>query len=146
MIEGDKAAWNGPLFSWGRRLPGGPLHLTAAEQVDVKVVDGLASGAPGVDDAAKAAVGKPFPLGYLPGDHQQVAEQVPAFLAGSLNARQGLLGNYEDVNGCLRIDVAKGETKPVFVDDVRGNFPADDFAEYGFGTHSFHLKNPGNIC
>ena len=103
------------------------------------MVDGLAAVAAGVDDAAIATGGKAFALGYLPGDHQQVSEQVPVFLGGGLNAWQSLPGNYEDVNGGLGIDVAEGETEPVLVDDVRGYFPADDFAEDGFGARFFPL-------
>lgn len=47
-------------------------------------------------------------------------------------------GNDEKMRWRLRRDVEKSETKLVFVNDVGGNFAADDFVEDGF-VHGVQL-------
>ena len=46
-----------------------------------------------------------------------------------------LFGDDEDVGGGLGRNVAEGETEIIFVDDVRGDFFAEDFAEEGGVSH-----------
>ena len=43
-----------------------------------------------------------------------------------------LFGNDQDVGGRLGCDVAEGEAEFVFVDDVDGDFFAENFAEKGW--------------
>jgi len=43
------------------------------------------------------------------------------------NARNELLGDYKEVGRGLRVDIANRQAMFILVENVRGNFPVDDF-------------------
>ena len=61
-----------------------------------------------------------------------MAEQGAVLGSGVLHAGDDFLGYDEDVRRGLGLDVAEGQTVVVLIDDVGGNFAANDFAENGF--------------
>ena len=119
------------LFFLSRR----PLHGAAAEQVDVEVIDRLPPVGTGVDDQAVARCGEALLFGDLAGFEQQVAEQGAVLGSGVLHAGDDFLGDDEDVRRGLGLDVAESQTIVVLIDDVGGNFAADDFAKNSLFAH-----------
>jgi len=63
----------------------------------------------------------------LGGLQQKVAEDLMVFRSGFGQARNGLLGNDQNVRRRLRFDVAEREHQIVFINNGRRNFAGDDF-------------------
>lgn len=66
---------DGTMLLGHKRLAGGPLHPAATQDVDVDVVDWLASVCPVVDDNP-VAFGQARCLSTLLSNYQQVAQQL----------------------------------------------------------------------
>jgi hypothetical protein len=75
------------------------------------------------------AVGESLLFGDSFDGEQEVSHEgvVLGFGIGEFGDR--LLGDDEDVDGGLGVEVAEGEGEVVFVDDIGGDFFANDFAE-----------------
>ena len=92
----------------------------------MKVVHGLPSVRPRVYDASESTCGQALCCRHLPGDDQQVTEQGPILFFDTLNTGQRFFRYDQNVDWCLGVDVAKRNTAIIFVDDISGNFTADD--------------------
>ena len=101
----------------------------------MKVRDGLAAVATIVDDDAKAVIGESFFAGDVGGGEQEVAEPGLIGDVGLSHTCDGLARDHQDVNGCLRGDVAKGDAVLVFMDEGGRNFAVADFFEKGLFSH-----------
>ena len=102
--------------------------------MEMKVPHRLSAVVSTVDDGA-VAVAQSFLLGQLPGHHEQVPHQVRVLRIEVVERRDGLAGNDKDVRGRLRVDVPKGDTSIILVDDVGVFFTVDYALKNGFLGH-----------
>jgi hypothetical protein len=114
---------------WSLPLSGGPGHRSAAEEVDVDVVHGLAAVFSGVDDSA-IALRESLDARDLGSGPMQVAEQRVVLLLCVRNGGDVLSRDDKDVHRRLRLDVGEGVAVLILVDGFGGNTPVDDLAEY----------------
>lgn len=98
------------------------------------MIDGLASLGAVVDDKAVA-----FTQSLLTRDQGCNVEEMPEYSfilwTGMLDLGQGLFGDDQDMDGCLGIDVRKGQTLVVFEEDLDRDLLAGNLTEDGIGTH-----------
>jgi hypothetical protein len=122
-----------PVKSWKKRAvmisTGRPGELTAAEQVDVEVRDGLATVRAVVDHDAESAFRKAEVGRDLGGGEKEVAEGFPISCRRLADAGDNAIGHDQDVNRCLRGNVAEGETVFIAVYQIGGDFSVADFLE-----------------
>jgi hypothetical protein len=102
----------------------------------MEVRDRLTAVGAVVDDEAEAFVGGVHAElgGDGTGGEEEVAEEFLVIRRGFADARDGFLGDDENVDGGLRIDVFEGEAKLVFVDNIGGDFAVDDLLEDAHGN------------
>lgn len=105
-----------------------PGHVAAAEQVEVKMVDGLAAVLTGVDDDTIALV-EPVHACELGCGREQMAEKRGLFRRGLGLRGDVLLGDDEQVGPSLRLDVRKPDAEFVFVHTVRRDLSIQDLAK-----------------
>lgn len=67
--------------------------------------------------------------GNLAHHAEQVTEESVVFAMGVGEAGNGFFGDDQNVSGGLGADVVEGEAEIIFVDDISGNFAADNFAK-----------------
>jgi len=91
--------------------------------------NGLPAIRPVVDDETESRSREAFGFGDLPGSDEQMAEEFRVGGKRFRHARDHPLGNHEDMNGRLRRNIAEREATVVLEDNVRGNFPGEDFFE-----------------
>jgi len=105
----------------------------------MQMVDCLSAIFAGVDHGAIA-----FGQALLAGDFcyypEQVTEQRGVFFGCFREGADVLARDDEHVDGCVRMNVGKGDAQFVFVDAVRGNGSFDDFAEEA--THNSFSVSP----
>ncbi len=105
-------------------LAGRPVHGASAEDVEVKVVDGLTAVAASVDDDA-VAVGE-----MLAGDGRGGVEEFAEQGCGSVGGGGKVLaGDGEEVSGGFGVDVGEDDGVLVLVDGLDGDGAVGDFAE-----------------
>ena len=130
-----------PLFSWGTfptchgltgtlktcptESPRRPMECSAAEEVNVQVIDRLAAVSAAVDDGA-ISVRQTELLGHFLRRQQQVAEQGLIVRLSSSEVGNLLLGDHQHMRRSLRRDVVKRQTQLVFMDDLGWDFFVDD--------------------
>ena len=107
----------------------------------VQVVHLLSAVLSRVDYAAITSLGQALGSRYLSGHEEQVPQHGLVFGADSLDADDGFPGDDEYVNGRLRLNVPKGHTMVVFVNNIGRNLPAQDLGEYGFSFHSIYSRS-----
>ena len=110
------------------RLARGPAEGAVAEQVDVKMIDGLAAVGAGVDDHA-IAVGEAFGTCDFGCGPEEMAEEFFVVGVGFGEGDDVLAGGDEDVDRGLRMDVGEGVALAVLVDGGGGDGAVDDLAE-----------------
>src|SRR6266849_4415276 len=94
----------------------------------------LAGAAAVVDD--RTIAGEQTELcGQLRGEQLQLAEERLVAGLGVVQRREMFSRTNENVRGCLRIDVFKGEHVVIFIDELRGNLLRADFAEQAVRIH-----------
>lgn len=102
--------------------------MTAAEQVQMEMVYGLAAVLADIDDHAIAGI-KFFLAGDFGRSPQEMAEQSAVF-GGRLGEGGDVLArNDEQMHRSLGVDVGEGEALLVLVDAGRGDASIGDFAE-----------------
>ena len=121
-----------PLSWW-------PLHLPASEQVEMEMVHLLPTVGAGVDDASVSAR-QSLLTRNPPGDDEQLSEHRLVLRANLEEAGDGLLRNYENVNGGLRVDVSEGHAQIVLVNDVGVDLSLYDSGKNGLICHSSPLS------
>src|SRR6185437_4212067 len=103
-----------------------PRHVSAAQNVGVEMVDGLAGIGTGIDDHPIAPV-QPFLPGYVSRQCENLAQ---SGRIGRMGQRDDVLpGNYQHVYRRLRIQVPKRDRHVVLGDQRGGNLAADNLAE-----------------
>jgi hypothetical protein len=101
---------------------------SSAEQVDVKMIHGLAAVFAGVDDDA-VAFGESFIAGYCGSRREEMAEDVAVFITGGVERGKVFARNDEDVDGRYRMNVGKGVAELILVDGGGRDGAIGDFAE-----------------
>ena len=102
--------------------------MSAAEQVQMQVIDGLASISAGIDDHAVAG-GEILFTGDFGHGPQEMAEQ-GAVIGGCFCERNDVPARDDkQMHWRLRMDVGEGDALLVFVDACGGNASVDDLAE-----------------
>src|SRR6185503_1148365 len=107
----------------------GPAQLAAAHQVQVDVVDAVTRVLAGIEDEAESALRQALRPREFGGTSHQAAHQLVVARRQVEHARDVPLGNDEDVNGPLRVDVVEGEHGVVLIGDARGDAARHDLAE-----------------
>ena len=108
------------------------MEGSSAQDVHVKMEDGLPRLGSGIDDEAISSFVESFLMSHLGGRRKDFPE-----LMGMGDIRHGrpmLPGNDEDVGGGLGVDVAEGDPVFLFCDDVSGHLFTRDFAEDAIHT------------
>ena len=105
-----------------------PSARAAAQQVNVEMIDGLATIRTGVDDHP-IAPGEAFGAGDLGGGPQQVSEQSAVTLLALSQRGDVLAGRNQHMHGRLRMKVREGVALLVLVNGGGGNAPVNDLAK-----------------
>ena len=80
-----------------------------------------------INHEAEAGIVDAFLPGNVLGNIKKMTEQRFIGDGRFANPCNLLLGNDQDMDGCLRGDVVKSQAEIVFMDDSGGNFLGDDF-------------------
>lgn len=102
--------------------------MTAAEQMHMKMIDGLAAVGTRIHDDA-VALSERFVARNLCGDCDKMAEQRRVRCGGFRERCDVFARNDEDMCWSLGADVSEGITFGVLIHGSRGNASIDDFAE-----------------
>jgi len=102
--------------------------MPAAQQVNVEMVDSLAAVRAGVDDQA-VAVGEVLGAGDFHGCGEEMAEHGGVLRRGMGVGGEVLLGDEQDMDRRLRIDVREGEDVVILIEALGGDGTGCDFAE-----------------
>ncbi len=97
--------------------------------MDVQVIDRLPTMLATVDDQAIPALIDPFLNGKLIGDGDHVTDQAVVFRLEVADGLQVDVGNDQNMDGSLRLDVSKCRHQLILIDDVCGHLACDDTAE-----------------
>jgi len=133
----SRAAWPSNWTADTRRsrtdpeLTGRPGHLALREQMNVEMGDTFTRIRPVVDHEA-IAVGQLQLAGHGAGGQQQMPEHSDIRQPGLVQPGNGLLGNDQQVDGRLRLDVVDDDAGRVLVLDFCGDFAGDDALKEGF--------------
>src|ERR1022692_763773 len=113
------------------RLPSSrrPRHPPAAEYVRVRVIDGLAGVTACIEDNAVTGLRNALGLGYLVRLSCYLGHQPVLRVGEACQVRIVRLGNHQDVNRRLRIDVTKCERALGFEHPRCRDLPGRDPAE-----------------
>lgn len=103
--------------------------MSAAQNMEVEVIDRLPAEFAAIGDDAVACVGDAKFARDLTDNHPEVAEQSCVILPDGVDRPDFLFWNHQDMDWRLRCDVAEGKAEVVFVDDVGGNLTVDDSLE-----------------
>ncbi len=93
----------------------------------MEVGDGFSAVRAVIYNEAVAAFGDAFFFRYFMGLEQKVPEERGIGCASLGYARKGLFRNDQEVNGCLRVDVAQDDTQIILIEDIRRNGAIDNF-------------------
>jgi len=103
--------------------------------VQVQMSDRLPCLRAVVDDQAVAVGGDPFGARDLAGDDQEPSDPFGVVGLEGVDGGDMLIGDDQDVDGRLWVDVAKSGDRAVGVDDGGGRFAVDDAAKYAGMGH-----------
>ena len=84
-----------------------------------------------VDDDSEAIFGVAFLAGDLADFQEEMAQEFLVFGRAFGDANDWFFGNEKKVDRGLGRNVTEAKAEIVFVDDVGGNFPGDDFFKQG---------------
>lgn len=121
----------GPEMST-RKLARRPVHLAAADEVQMNVIHGLAAMRTIVDNEPEAFL-QILLASDLRGRHEEMAENLLVAVLGLGELREAVahLGDQDDVHGALRRDVTEGEHGVILEDDLGRDLLGDDLVEDG---------------
>jgi hypothetical protein len=106
-----------------------PLKRTTAEEMEMELGNGFAGIFAIVEDEPVSAIGNTFASGDCGCGEEDVPQNGLILRRGETDTRDGFAWDNEDMDGCLRSDVAEGEAVIIFKDDVCGNFAGANFLE-----------------
>ena len=116
---------------------GGPTQLAPAQDMKMQVIHALACNLPGVGDYPITVRIEPFFPGQLCGEGEQLSkESLAVFTVGLPHGRNVPGGNYQDVSGCLGIDVTERKRIRRALDNLRRDLAGHDFTEQTI-SHGF---------
>ena len=108
--------------------------MAAAEQVQVKVKDGLAGATAAIEH--RAIAGEEIALfGQFGGNELQFAEEGLICFRSIVQRREMLARANQNVRGRLRGDVLKRKDIVIFINNLGGDFLCADFAEQAVLVH-----------
>ena len=146
IVVGQCPALAGPPKS-ACRLPGGPGHAAAAEQVQVDVKHRLPCVAVGVEDGAVAARRKFPALSQSPPraarSRRRSDRRRPRASFSDSMCRFGMTSTCVGACGLMSLNAS---SSIVFVDDRAGNLAADDLAEETVGHIRLSGPRPSSEC
>jgi len=125
MREKPVAVWANNAVKLSARRPG---HPSSAQDVQVDVIDSLATIVAGIDDEPVALIQVLFP-GDVGGFQHQIPQYFRVALIGVLYGGNVLFRDYQYMGWSRGADIMKGTYLVVFVDLVSGYVPCDNFAE-----------------
>jgi len=120
-----------------------PTESPAGEQVEVNVVDALASLRTRIENES-VAVGHGLPLVsdlIRDGDHPK--HQIVVLGDQVVDGGNVLLWNNQDVGRCDRLDIVEGDHLVIAIDLASGYLPGEDFAEKTVLGHGRSLAGTG---
>ena len=117
-----------------RYLTGGPRHGSAAEQMQMQMVDGLSAVGAGVDDDAISA-SEACVAGYLRRLREQMPEEGGVLFFGVCLRGDVLPGNDQEMGGRLGIDIGEDDAAFVLILSIGRNSAGDDLAEQAVRRH-----------
>lgn len=82
-----------------------------------------------VQNRSVSVIGDALGAGEVPRREEHPAQEVGMVVVGGVQGRDVLAGNHENVDRCLRVDVAKGHQLVIFMDEGRRDLASRDFAE-----------------
>lgn len=101
-------------------LPRRPRHGPSAEQVEMKMKYGLSAVPTAVGHNPIAVLGQAFLAGYCGAGQQQMAEDRLLLLTAFAKRAHVFSGNHQNMCGSLGVEVLKGHTLRVLMDDLGG--------------------------
>ena len=106
-----------------------PSEGATTDQVQMEVKNILAPMGPAVQDESVSCLVDPLFLSEL-GGHPDHAAKCWLVCVGHVgDSRNRFVGDYENVRGRLGLDISKRRHQIVLIDEIGGNFPADDLRE-----------------
>ena len=105
----------------------------------MQVIDRLPRVFAAVDYHAIASLDEAQLSGHIADGQQEVAHQSSVLIDQGFDRCDRLLGDQKHMDGCLRVDVVKGQAAIVFVDDLGWNFVIDDSLKDRFFSHNGFL-------
>jgi len=105
----------------------------------MQVIYGLSAIRSVVDDDP-VAVGQPHLRCYPFGGQHQVSQQGMILGFGVRQLGDRLFGDDQNMHRSLGMDIPKGDRQIVFVNNIRWNFLADNFAKNGFAHTRGEMK------
>ena len=98
----------------------------------MQVRHGFAAVCPVVEDETIAGLFEPQLLGDFSSLEQQMTERLMIVRRGFGDARDGFLGDDQDMRRCFGCDVVERDHEVVLINDLRRDFARDDFFKEGF--------------
>jgi hypothetical protein len=105
-------------------------EFPASNDMQVQVKDGLPGARPVVDHQAEGIAHTQL-LGHLASDQHQVPQQHLVIGGGVHQPGDAALGDHQYMDRCLGVNIVDRDAVLVLIEEITGNFTADDFAEYG---------------
>lgn len=93
----------------------------------MQVVNSLATIAIAIKHGSITTVSKAGQFGYLRGNLQQMTAQMSVIQC--IQVGDVALGDYQEMQRRLGLDITKSESLVVFIHDIRLNFTSDHFAK-----------------
>ncbi len=115
--------------------------MPAAEKVKVEMRDGLAAIGFAVDHES-IAVGQTQLRCQVFRDNKQVTQQFTVALSHIVGRGQDFFRNDQYMDGCLRIDVMKGQAAIVLIGDFGGDLLFNDLQENVVAEHDDDTVSP----
>jgi hypothetical protein len=112
------------------------MHGPSTQNVNMQVVNSLPAIDPGINHGA-IAVREANLLSYPFHDEEQVPHEGMILGFGIGQTGDRLLGNYQNMDGGLGGNIPKGHTEIVLIDNIGGDFFANNLAKKGIvgGCH-----------
>jgi hypothetical protein len=122
-------------------LTHGVFHGLTANEVEVEVLDLLATMRPGVHNEPVAILVDTLLSGQFPYDSKHFSGNGFVFLTKGVIIFDMVLGDNEDVNWGDGVDIPEGDDDFIPIDFFAGNLPGDDLAKNAIWVGSHNLSS-----